>query len=576
MILGGCDHFEQSESTLFCDKLVRVFSVVRCWWKYEDVIELAVHAIEASVYSELRSPDAPTRKSMKLADFVHSNKLKKSEFNARLPGLRAELLEAQNSLRQADFPVILLFAGVDGAGKSEVVNLLNEWMDPRWLINRAYGRPSLSDLGTERPDFRQYWHDLPPRGRIGLFLSAWYSQVLLGTVAQRVQPDAFESQVQQIRRFERTHATDGALILKFWMHLDKRHQRKQLKRLEENPATAWRVTHSDWAHWAMYNRFVQAGDQIIEATDTELAPWRVIDGADHRYRSITIAEHLLGAIKNRLAESKTKSLPTPASIPKPTPEPTPTSKDFKPSHVNWLSGVDFEQSLTQKDYKRRLAQSQGELNRLFRQAKQQRISSLLAFEGWDAAGKGGSIRRILQALDPRNYQVVPTAAPTAEEHAHHYLWRFWRHLPSGGDITIFDRSWYGRVLVERVEGFARADEWQRAYKEINEFEQQLVESGIMVCKYWLHITKDEQLKRFEERQSTPHKRWKLTDEDWRNREKWDEYESAVNDMIQLTNNQHAPWIIVPANDKYTARIHVLDTVCDQLRKTLSQAASAKK
>jgi polyphosphate kinase 2 (PPK2 family) len=295
--------------------------------------------------------------------------------------------------------------------------------------------------------------------------------------------------------------------------------------------------------------------------------WRVIDGADHRYRSITVAEHLLTAIKDRLnsssANSKTKSASI--SVPK---------KDrvkFSPSRVNWLAGVDLKKRLPKKDYSVRLAQSQGELNRLCRQAKQQDVSSILAFEGWDAAGKGGSIRRILQALDPRNYRVIPTAAPNQEENAQHYLWRFWRHLPKAGHITIFDRSWYGRVLVERIEGFARPDEWQRAYEEINEFEQELVESGIMICKYWLHITQDEQLRRFEERQSTPHKRWKLTDEDWRNREKWDEYEEAVNDMIQLTNTSQAPWTIIPANDKYTARIHVLDTVCDHLRKTLSPA-----
>ena len=504
---------------------------------------------------------------MKLADFVHSKTLKKKEFDARLPVLRAELLEAQNSLRKADFPIIVLFAGVDGAGKSEVVNLLNEWMDPRWLINRAYDRPTTFNSEPGHPAFQQYWHDLPPRGQIGLFLSAWYSQVLLGTVAQQVPPDDFGRHVQRIQRFEKTLAVDNAVILKFWMHLDKRHQKKQLKRLEANPATAWRVTHTDWAHWAMYDRFVKAGDQIVDATDTDLAPWRVIAGADHRYRSITVAEHLLTAIKDRLnsssANSKTKSASI--SVPK---------KDrvkFSPSRVNWLAGVDLKKRLPKKDYSVRLAQSQGELNRLCRQAKQQDVSSILAFEGWDAAGKGGSIRRILQALDPRNYRVIPTAAPNQEENAQHYLWRFWRHLPKAGHITIFDRSWYGRVLVERIEGFARPDEWQRAYEEINEFEQELVESGIMICKYWLHITQDEQLRRFEERQSTPHKRWKLTDEDWRNREKWDEYEEAVNDMIQLTNTSQAPWTIIPANDKYTARIHVLDTVCDHLRKTLSPA-----
>lgn len=493
---------------------------------------------------------------MRLADFVHSNTLKKREFNARLPDLRAELLEAQNALRKADFPVIVLFAGVDGAGKSEVVNLLNEWMDPRWLINRAYVRPTDSGTESERPAFRRYWHDLPPRGQIGLFLSAWYSQVLLDTVAQLVPAEDFSRHVERIRRFERTLADDGALILKFWMHLDKRHQKKQLKKLEANPATAWRVTHTDWAHWAMYSRFVHAGDQIIEATDRELAPWRIIDGVDGRYRSITIAEDILSAIKTRLESPK--SLPAPVN--------------FQPSTVNWLSHVDNKQTLGKRDYRLRLAQTQGEFNRLCRQARQKGVSSLLVFEGWDAAGKGGAIRRILQALDPRIYRVIPTAAPTDEEHARHYLWRFWRHLPSDGSITIFDRSWYGRVLVERIEGFARPDQWQRAYEEINEFEQELVESGMMICKYWLHITKDEQLRRFEERKAILHKTWKLTDEDWRNRAKWDEYEAAVNDMVQQTNTSLVPWTIVPSNDKYTSRICVLDTLCEHLRKAMDHSA----
>ncbi|MGB7345259.1 MAG: polyphosphate:AMP phosphotransferase [Pirellulaceae bacterium] len=491
---------------------------------------------------------------MSLANFVHSEKLKKHKFEARLPTLRSELLQVQNSLRKADFPVIVLFAGVDGAGKSEMVNLLNEWMDPRWLINRAYARASESEAESERPVFRRYWHDLPPRGHIGLFLSAWYSQVLLGTVAQRVSESEFPRHVERIRCFERMLANDGALILKFWMHLDKRRQKKQLEKLEANPATAWRVTHTDWAHWAMYNRFVVAGDQIINATDASLAPWRVIDGADHRYRSMAIGEHILKAVKARLDARPS----------------TPALADHKGSPVNWLSSVDLKQTLKKKNYLQRREHAQGVLNQLCRQAKQKSVPSVLVFEGWDAAGKGGAIRRILRALDPRTYRVIPIASPTDEEHAQHYLWRFWRHLPSAGNITIFDRSWYGRVLVERIEGFAAKDEWQRAYKEINEFEQELVESGVMVCKFWLHIDKDEQLRRFEERKTTPHKAWKLTDEDWRNRENWDAYESAVNDMIQYTNTPHAPWTVVAANDKYTARIEVLETACGHLQKTLSQ------
>ena len=507
--------------------------------------------------------------SMKLSKFVHSEKLQKKDFNARLPLLRAELLQVQNSLRKADFPVIVLFAGVDGAGKSEAVNLLNEWMDARWLVNRAYVRPSPTDIEIDCPTFQRYWQDLPPRGQIGLFLSAWYSNVLLGSVAQNVTPEDFPAHVERIRRFERTLATDGALILKFWMHLDKKHQRKQLKRLEANPATSWRVTHTDWAHWAMYDRFVQAGDQIIDATDTSLAPWRVVDGADHRYRSITIGEHILSSIKARLDQPKSKV----GSSVKPKSDQQSDEANFQPSRVNWLARVNLERTMPKKEYRRRLAQSQGELNRLCRLAKQQQVSSLLAFEGWDAAGKGGSIRRILKALDPRNYHVIPTAAPSQDEQAQHYLWRFWRHIPKGGNTTIFDRSWYGRVLVERVEGFARNDEWQRAFDEINEFEQELVESGVMICKFWLHISQDEQLRRFKDREVTPHKRWKLTEEDWRNREKWDEYEVAVNDMLQRTNPPRAPWTIVPANDKYTARILVLDTFCGQLRKALNLASN---
>ena len=521
---------------------------------------------------------------MTLADFVHSHKVKKREFDARVPTLRAELLEAQNSLRKADFPVIVLFAGVDGAGKSELVNLLNEWMDARWLINRAYVRPSGPEPDPKQPVFRRYWKDLPPRGQIGLFLSAWYSEALLGTVAQWVPADQFSEHAERIRRFERTLATDGALILKFWMHLDKKHQRKQLKRLETNPATAWRVTHTDWAHWAMYDRFVQAGDQIIDATDAKLAPWRVIDGADHRHRSLTVAQHLLDAIQSRL-KNQEKNSPA-ASVSDEDPSPgnkkthakprgqDPANTKFQSSRVNWLANVDLKQALPRKAYRSRLTQSQGELNRLCRQAKQQNVSSMLAFEGWDAAGKGGAIRRILKALDPRNYRVIPTAAPTEDEHARHYLWRFWRHVPKDGNTAIFDRSWYGRVLVERIEGFARADEWQRAYDEINEFEQELVESGILVCKFWLHISPDEQLRRFEERKNTPHKRWKLTDEDWRNRKRWDQYETAVNDMIDRTNSTLAPWTMVPANDKYTARVQVLDTLCEQFRIALGKSGKA--
>ena len=485
-----------------------------------------------------------------LANFKHKHKLKKSDFKARLPGLRAQLLEVQNTLRTANFPVIVVFAGVDGAGKSEVVNLLNEWMDPRFLLNCAYTEPTIEE--SDRPEFWRYWRDSPPKGQIGLFLSAWYSRPLLARVKKHMLDDDFERCTERICKFEKMLATDGALILKFWMHLGRKQQKKRLRALESNPSTSWRVTDTDWANWAMYDRFVEAGEAVLQATDTEHAPWRTIDGANKYYRSIAVAEQILEAIQQHME----------------TPRPVSGSVNFEPSPVQYLAQADMDQHLGKESYRENLVQAQGELNLLSRQARERGISSLLVFEGWDAAGKGGTIRRILHALDPKYYRVIRIAAPGEEESAHHYLWRFWRHLPRAGRVSIFDRSWYGRVLVERLEGFAEADEWQRAYDEINEFEKELTESGIVVCKFWLHITPQEQLRRFQERENTPHKAWKLTDEDWRNREKWDDYEVAVDDMIHATSNQLAPWTIVPANDKYSARIQVLKTFCDQLRKGL--------
>jgi polyphosphate kinase 2 (PPK2 family) len=190
------------------------------------------------------------------------------------------------------------------------------------------------------------------------------------------------------------------------------------------------------------------------------------------------------------------------------------------------------------------------------------------FEGWDAAGKGGAIRRVTAALDARDYKVIPIAAPTDEEKAHHYLWRFWRHLSKAGRVTIYDRSWYGRVLVERIEGFASTEEWMRAYSEINDFEEQLIDSGMVLGKFWVHITKEEQAARFEARAQIPWKAWKLTEEDWRNRDKWDAYESAVNDMIERTSTRKAPWTLIEGNNKHFARVKVLETVCEKLETAL--------
>jgi polyphosphate:AMP phosphotransferase len=512
----------------------------------------------------------------------------KDEYHEAVPLLRAGLLDAQQQLRAAPFPVIIVFGGVDKGGKIETINLLNEWLDPRWLITRAYGPPS--DEMAERPEYWRYWRDLPPKGRIGMFLRCWYSRPILDRVNNRTTEAVFDEALDWIIAFERCLADDGALILKFWMHLGKKAQKERLTKLQSDPLTRWRVTPTDWDHWHMYEKFVAAAERTIRRTSTGRASWQIVEGADRRYRSLVVGKAILEAVRMRLEEAdlhrkmleelkaRVGSTKQEAGVVEQSAGAIAGADNvIQLPRITTLSRLDATQSLDKKTYDKRLEEHQGKLNQLCRKAKELGVSSILVFEGWDAAGKGGAIRRIVAALDARDYQVIPIAAPTDEERAQHYLWRFWRHLSRAGRMTIFDRSWYGRVLVERVEGFAHEAEWKRAYAEINEFEDQLVEHGIVLCKFWFHITKDEQLNRFKVREGVAYKRWKLTDEDWRNREKWDAYEAAVDDVIEHTSTTLAPWTLIEANDKRFARIKVLATICDRLAAGIgrSEAAGAK-
>jgi polyphosphate:AMP phosphotransferase len=488
-------------------------------------------------------------------------KVSKREYDARVPEVRAGLLEAQVRMREVGFPLVLVLAGVDGAGKSETANLLSAWMDPRWIQTRAYGEPSQEE--AERPEYWRYWRDLPGHGETGVFLSAWYHEPLIGHVHGELSDLALEDRLEQIQAFERTLSNDGAVVLKLWFHLGKQEQKKRLRSLEKDPLQAWRVSKQDWRNWKRYDDFVASAERILMHTSTGRAPWVIIEGADPRYRALKVADEILAAIQRRLdGEAKTTSANRsggdqgdPAVI-------------VTPGSRTVLSAVDLERSLARDEYSRRLDEGQGRLNLLSRKARESGVSTVLVFEGWDAAGKGGAIRRLTPALDARSYQVIPIAAPTEEELQHHYLWRFWRRLPRAGRFAIFDRSWYGRVLVERVEGFASEAAWRRAYGEINDFERSLVDHGMAVVKFWIHISQDEQARRFAARAEVPFKRWKLTDEDIRNREKWDQYERAVHDMVERTSTQIAPWHLVAGNDKRAARIEVLDAVCAALETAL--------
>jgi polyphosphate kinase 2 (PPK2 family) len=513
-------------------------------------------------------------------------------YDQRIPKLRESLLIAQNRLQSADFQVIVVFAGVDGAGKGESVNLLNQWLDPRWIRNCAFDEPTQDEL--ERPEYWRFWRALPNRGSIGILSSTWYSRPLVDRVFGIDDEARLESRLDEIRGFERTLANDGALFLKFWLHLGRDAQENRFRELSDDPLNSWRVSETDWEHWRRFDDFVEVGGRIINRTSTGRAPWHIIEGWDECYRGLRVGELLLSALEDRLDrwdEERLRIEAAKQAAPETVkPKNGKESKDAeankkengktngkgngKPNgtdraELSVLSTLDLSKKLTKDDYREQLVTLQGRLNGLQRKMREVGATSVMAFEGWDAAGKGGAIRRITDALDSRSVHVRPVAAPTDEELAQHYLWRFWRHVPRAGHIAIFDRSWYGRVLVERVEGFASDDEWHRAYAEINGFEEQLVHHGTVLLKFFIYIDPDEQAKRFKQRLKIPYKRHKMTDEDLRNRERWGEYETAVHDMVEQTSTRTAPWVLIEGNDKRFARIKVLKTICERLEEKIS-------
>jgi len=487
-------------------------------------------------------------------------KVPKEEYEKAVPELRAELLEAQFRLRNTKTPVIIVIGGVEGAGKGETVNRLSEWLDPRGLETHAFGPPSEEE--RDRPPYWRFWRTLPARGRIGIFFGSWYTDPIVKRVFGKLTASELDQELARIAFFEQMLVDDGALILKFWFHLAKDAQRKRLSKLEKDKATSWRVTPRDWKFFKMYDKFARVSERAIRRTDAGDAPWILVEAGDSRYRELLVGRALLEALRQRIENGQGKPAASPAARPVTMP---PAAAE---AAVSILDRVDLSQALSDDEYDKRLAKAQERLGRLSREAHDEKVSSVVVFEGWDAAGKGGNIRRVTAAMDARHYQVIPIAAPTDEERAHHYLWRFWRHIPRAGLVTIFDRSWYGRVLVERVEGFAREDEWRRAFLEINDFEQQLVDHGVVVTKFWIHIGGEEQLARFKEREGTAYKRHKITDEDWRNREKWDPYVAAINDMVARTSSTQAPWVIVAGNDKRFARVQVVETLVKRLQKAL--------
>lgn len=495
--------------------------------------------------------------------------LTKSEYKQLVPGLRAELLEAQRRLASSRLRVILVFEGVDHVTRGTLVNQLNEWLDTRGLEFHAFGPKT--DEEAQRPRFWRYWRRLPGTGRMGIFAGSWYTGTLIEQTLQESHDEpSFESHLAQIAFFERELAHDRAIILKFWLHKTSKEQKAFLKELEQQKASRIMVTDQDYEMLKAHDRLISAAETAIRHTDSAEAPWYIIEASDDRYAKVQVARTLLEQLNRRLDHDALEQQLKAGGQKRLSDQEgdTDSSSITLVSDTSILSTLDMEKHLSKEEYEKQLEKWQARLTRLSWKAHQQKRSVVIVFEGWDAAGKGGAIRRIIRAIDARICQVIQIAAPTDEEKGHHYLWRFWRHIPKAGRTTIYDRSWYGRVLVERVEGFATNSEWRRSYLEINNFEEQLSRHGIIISKFWLHITPEEQLRRFKEREETPYKQHKITEEDWRNREKWPEYEHAVQDMVVRTGTDYAPWHLIPANDKRYARVAVLKRICKDLETAL--------
>ncbi len=484
--------------------------------------------------------------------------MSKKAYEARLPDIRAALVRMQVELKSAKFPVVLVIGGVEASGKGDVVNILNGWLDPRGFETFAFHEPT--DEERERPAMWRYWRTLPPNGRMAIYSGGWHADAMGQDPRTARELAQFDAMLRRISWFEGQLAAGGALIVKIWLHLSKSAQRARLREIESDPRTAWRISPEDWKSQRDYDRLARLAERMRSATHQAGAPWYLIDAEDPRSRNLAVADVLLSRFrihmraKSRVAAARGRGRRRIVPL--------------RPAGLRRLLSLSLDNKLSQASYEKKRDKWLGRLNKVVRAAGQERRSVVWVFEGWDAAGKGGAIRRVTDAIDARDFRVIPVAKPTDEEKAHHYLWRFWRHVPRAGLITIYDRSWYGRVLVERLEGFATEPEWRRAYRELNEFELELAEHGVIVIKFWLHISKEEQLHRFRDREATLYKRHKMNAEDWRNRRKWGSYEIAVGDMLALTSTHHAPWHLVAADNKRHARLEIIKISCRQIEAAL--------
>jgi polyphosphate:AMP phosphotransferase len=500
----------------------------------------------------------------------HDGRIDSKEYHARLPEVRIALLEAQAELRERGVAALVLVGGDDRWGCSEVLDRMHEWLDPA-RIDTVVRRP-VTDEEAERPFLWRTWRDLPARGRLGLVFGGWPHRLMLERLRDRIDDASFDRRLGEVRTMDRMLAADGLIIARLWIHAPRAEHQRRADEARRDPEWKWRLDATDRFILDRFEDVLPLGQRVLDGTDTPEAPWHVISSADEHTRDLTAAEFVLQRLESGLAAARVQEAPADATtVAPPSPAITATTTiTTTTAPAGRLAELDLEAHLSKSDYHERLETLQLRLGRRMRQFAESGQSAVVVMEGPDAAGKGGAIRRMTDALPATIESVTRTGPPTDEELARHYLWRFWRHLPPAGSLVVFDRSWYGRVLVERVEGYADEAAWRRAYEEINAFEQQLLDHGVALVKFWLHIDRDEQARRFEAREATGWKRHKITEADWRARRKWEDYTAAAEEMFARTSPKAAPWTIVPAVDKRFARIQVLDVVTKTLKRSLWQ------
>ena len=475
------------------------------------------------------------------------------EVKNRLKKSRDRLYELQMKIKEHKLPVLVLFEGWDAAGKGSIIGKVIKNIDPRFFKVATMSAPTEEEL--RKPFLYRYMKQIPEAGKFTFLDSGWMDETVKNVLHDDLSEDAYDKRIDSIKRFERQLTDNGYLVVKFFMHIEKDEQTDRMEKLLSDKNTKWRVSKSDKWQNEHYKKCIKVFDQYLRDTNLSTSPWYLIDAKDSKWAELQVLETLIGGIEVAL-QNNSHSVPLLQNI-------------FPLETMPKLSEIELNgKVIPEEEYKKELDELQDKLTDLHNCLYRKRIPVIITYEGWDAAGKGGNIKRITGALDPRGFEVHPIASPEPHEKARHYLWRFWTRLPKTGHIAIFDRTWYGRVMVERLEGFCSENDWKRAYNEINEFEKELHDWGAVIIKFWVQIDKDTQLQRFTDRQNNPEKCWKITDEDWRNREKWDLYEEAIDEMLQKTSTTYAPWHILESVDKKYARIKALKIIIEELEKKL--------